>query len=95
MTNFLTPEAAKSFNAIMSAAEMIKAAHPASLIYKSWTVPPGRDFYVGVDFGMREGALVIFVHPWFNLMTMQYRPPFYTRYTLGAREARRDRRRHG
>jgi hypothetical protein len=59
-------------------------------VYKSWLIKPNEVVSM-VD--PATGRHTLHVHPWMDLRTMEYRPPFWTRYTLGHREAERDRRR--
>lgn len=64
-------------------------------VIRSWFAP-GNGIIHSADPGMLglggSGTPMVFVHPWFNLVTGEYRPPFYTRMCLGVREAERDRR---
>jgi hypothetical protein len=54
-------------------------------VQTNWWIPQNQFFLI-------DGG--IYIHPWFDLRSMEYRPPFWTRNTLGFKEIERDRRKH-
>lgn len=58
-------------------------------IFSSWVCPKDA-MLIMQDPGF--DSQTIFVHPWFDIQSMEFRPPFWTRHMAGVREAERARR---